>query len=232
VEHRRPVRAASASRVSQPAGIIEPVTDVRVSRPSRRRRVAGGVVALLTVVLAVLFVLGAWNPWRLVALQGTFGNPWFGLFVTAAMAYLALWLLAPVRNEAVQRRGLAARVVAVVAAVIGLLGWGMFGVFYSAQTTELARSADGTRTLVIVARDIDSHQELRVWAGSGWGAREVGVLGLACGSITARFVGTDAVELDTAYGAWRLALDPATGAPREVLGPRCADGPVPATMEP
>jgi len=209
------------------------VTDVAVSRRrSPWRRAAGVIVAVLAVVLAVLFVLGAWNPWRLVALQGNFGNPWFGLFVTAAMVYLALWLLAPVRNEAVQRRGIAARVVTVVVGVIGLLGWGMFGILFTAQTTELARSADGSRTLVVVARDTDNHQELRVWAGSGWATREVGVLGRACGSVTAQFAGTDAVELDTAYGSWRLALDPATGQPREVLGPRCADGPVPATMEP
>jgi hypothetical protein len=196
------------------------------------RRVAGIVLGVAVGATAVLYALGATNPLRLVVLERFFFDPLFGLLVVGVGSILTTWLLAPIRNEATQGRRITVRVTALVIAATGLIGWGVFGVFFNQEITEVARSSDGTRVLVEVARANDPYRwELRVWDGSGLTAREVGSLGEACGGVLgARFVTNDLVELETGYGDWRLALDPATGEPRQVLGPRCPDGPVPARM--
>jgi hypothetical protein len=198
------------------------------------RRVAGVVFGVPVAAAAVLFALGAGNPLHLVLLERYFFDPLFGMIVVGVGAYLALWLLAPVRNEAVQGRRIAARVAALVLAGVGLVAWGIFGVFFNQEIAEVARSADGSRVLVEVVHANNPYRwELRVWDGSGLTAREAGSLGEACGGVqAARFIGNDRVELDTAYGTWQLALDPVTGTPQQVLGPRCPDGPVPATLGP
>lgn len=196
------------------------------------RRVVGTGLAVAVVTAAVLYLLGIGNPLRLAVLERYFFDPLFGMLVVGAGGYLALWLLAPIRNEAVQGRRIVARVAALVLAGAGLIAWGMAGLFFNQEITEVARSADGSRVLVEVAHANNPYRwELRVWDGTGLTARELGSLGQACGNLQgARFVGPDVVELDTPYGDWQLRLDPATGAPLEVLGPRCPDGPVPATL--
>jgi hypothetical protein len=201
----------------------------RVSLP---RRLAGAVLAVATVAAAGLFALGAGNPLRLVVLERYFFDPLFGMIVVGLAGFVAAWLLAPIRNEAVQGRAIAVRVAALVLAGAGLMAWGVFGVFFNQEITELARSADGDRVLVEVAHANNPYRwELRVWDGDGLSARELGSLGEACGGVQdARFVGPDLVELDTAYGVWRFRLDPVTGAPRDVFGVRCPDGPTPATL--
>lgn len=207
------------------------VTGTPVSLP---RRVAGGVVAAAVIVAAGLFALGAGNPLRLAVLERYFFDPLFGTLLIGVAGYLALWLLAPIRNEAAQGRRILARVTTVVVAGVGLVTWGIFGVFFNQEITEVARSSDRSRTLVEVVQANDPHRwEVRVWSGTGLTAREAGSLGEACGGVqNARFVTNDRVELDTTYGTWQFDLDPATGAPKQVFGPRCPDGPVPARMEP
>ena len=196
------------------------------------RRLAGATLAAVVVAAAVLFALGIGNPLRLAVLERYFFDPLFGMIVVGVGGHLALWLLAPVRNEATQGGRIAGRVATLVLAGAGLIGWGIFGVFFNQEVTEVARTADGSRVLVEVVHANNPYRwELRVWDGDGLTAREAGSLGEACGGVrNARFVGNDRVELDTAYGTWRLELDPATGAPRQVLGPRCPDGPIPATL--
>jgi hypothetical protein len=205
-------------------------TAVMVPAPvSWWRRGAGIVMVGATVALGVGFALGAWNPWELVLLKYRFGNPMLGLLILPIMILLTTWVLLPVRNETRQRARIAVRVVAVSFAVLGLFAWGIFGQFYRYHLSELARTEDGTRMVVLVTNDWDNRSNMRVWDGRGLAAREVGVLGLLCGG-TVRFVTNDLVEHSTGFGTWTLALDPATGEPRQVLGARCPDGPVPATL--
>lgn len=207
----------------------------RVAEPvSLPRRVAGIVLAMVVAAAAALFALGIGNPLRLVVLERYFFDPLFGLLVVGVGGYLALWLLAPIRNEAAQGRRITARVAVLVLAGVGLLGWGMAGFLFNQEITEIARSGGGDRVLVEVAKADNPYRvELRVWNGSGLTGREAGSLGEACGGLqSARFVTNDLVELDTSFGTWQFQLDPATGEPRQVLGPRCPDGPIPASMEP
>lgn len=197
------------------------------------RRAIGGGLLVLTAAAAVLFVLGTWNPLHLVVLEYRFGNPMVGLVTVPIGALLGLWLAVPVRNEARQRARLAARVVAGALLAVGLFGWGVFGEHFTFDAEEVARSPDGDRALAIVSdRGLPKTQYLRVWVGSGLTAREAGEIGRVCGSTTVRFLTADRVEIDTSYGTWQVDLDPATGAPRQVLGPHCSDGPVPATLGP
>lgn len=191
------------------------------------RRAAGLVVAVLTAALAVLFVAGVANPWRLVILERHFGNPLFGAFVVAAGAYLALWLLAPVRNEAVQRARGQVRMALAVLGLLALFGWALFGRMFTASYEELARSDDGARTVALVTHATDERQHARVWEGAGLLMRDAGEIGRTCGSVTATFIEADLVEIEAGYGPWRINLDPETGEPQQVLGPRCPDGPQP-----
>jgi hypothetical protein len=197
------------------------------------RRVIGTGLLIVVGVAAVLFVLGSWNPWHLVFLEYRFGNPMFGLMVVPIAGLVALWLGLPVRDETRQRGRIAARVVAVVLAIAGVIGWGVFGDHFSYQAEEAARSADGDRAIAIVSdRDTPPNSYVRVWEGSGLTAREVGDIGRACGPVEVRFVTDDQIALDTSYGDWLIDLDPVTGEPLQVLGADCDAGPVPATLGP
>lgn len=199
------------------------------TRLSLPRRVAGIAVAVLTVALAVLFVAGVANPWRLVVLERQFGNPLFGAFVVVAGVYIALLLLAPVRNEAVQRGRGQVRMAVVVVGLLALFGWALFGRLFAAEYVEVARSGDGSRAVVVVTPATDERQHARVWEGSGLSARDAGEIGRVCGAVTATFVSNDLVEIEAGYGPWRIELDPGTGAPQQTLGPRCPDGPQPSS---
>jgi hypothetical protein len=198
---------------------------------SAARRVIGVGLLVATAVAAVLFVLGSWNPSQLVFLEYRFGNPMLGLLLVPLGALVGLWLGLPVRNETRQRGRIVGRVAAFVLALIGLIGWGVFGNHFTFTAEEVARSSDGGRALALVTdRDTPPRTHVKVWTGSGLSTREVGDLGRVCGPVEARFLTDDLVELDTSYGRWQIDLDPATGGPRQVLGPRCPDGPVPATL--
>lgn len=194
------------------------------------RRILGDIAVVITALLLVLYVLGWWNPWNLVVLTHQFGNPMAGLFLVPVVAFIAFTLRWPVQNEARQRGRIAARVVAVALALAGLLGWGILGQFFQYETSELAVSPDGSRKVVEVTNAWDNRRNMRVWDGRGLTARETGVLGLRCGG-TVVFVTDDLIQHSTGYGDWQLALDPDTGEPQQVLGPRCPDGPRPATLE-
>jgi hypothetical protein len=205
----------------------------RGSRLALARRVVGMVLLAATAVAAVLFVVAIWNPARLVFLEYQFGNPLWGGLIVPVGALIGLWLGLPVRNEARQRWRIAARWTALALSIIGLISWGLFGRSLAMDVEEVARSSDGERTLVIAStRDTVPRSYLRVWVGSGLTAREVGEIGHICGQATVRFITDDQVELQTSYGDWVIDLDPATGEPRQVLGPRCSDGPIPATLGP
>lgn len=194
---------------------------------SLRRRLVGIAAAAVVGGLGLLFVIGVWNPWRLVVAEQYFGNPLAGIALVAVGSYFVLWLLLPVRNEAVQRGRLRVRVVVAVVAVLGVFTWGLFGRLFSASYEELARSDDGNRAVGLVTPDSDERQHARIWEGSGLLMRDAGEIGRVCGTVSARFVATDLVELDAGYGPWRVDLDPETAAPQQVLGSRCPDGPEP-----
>lgn len=185
------------------------------------RRSLGIVAAALALAVVAGFSLGAWNPWHLVAMDHYLGNPAAGLLIFAVLAFIASWLLLPVANEAAQGRRIVLRAGTAVLILVGFFCWGLAGqIFAPPKTTELARSADRDRAVMLVEREND--RQLRLWSGQGMTARDVGSLGLACGHVTARFVGPDEVEVRTSYRDWRLRLDPATGAPLDTIGPRCA----------
>lgn len=194
------------------------------------RLVAGLLVALAVLATATVFVLGFWNPWELVVLRQHFANPWLGTWLVGVGGYLALWLLAPVRVEARQRWRISARVITGVVAVFGLVCWGLFSPLFAYEATELARSDDGERVVVDVTAGGMNERDLRIWEGSGLAAREVGSFGKPCASPQAEFAGPDVVVINQGHGDWQFHLDPETGEPLHVFGPRCSDGPMPATM--
>jgi small-conductance mechanosensitive channel len=207
--------------------IKEPASD----RVRPWRRAVGIAMIVVVVALAVAFLLGMWNPWRLVLLQQRFANPWLGLAVVAAGSYVVLWLLLPVRNEARQRWRITVRVWVAVVAVVGLIVGGILSLLYRYESTELARSPDGERAVALVVTGGLQERDLRIWEGSGWWKREVASLGRPCSRVEAQFAGPDTVVVNQGYGDWVFDLDPRTGAPRQVLGPACPDGPQPATLK-
>jgi hypothetical protein len=199
-------------------------------RISPWRRGIGFLVLMLVVVLAVAFALGAWNPWQLVILQARFANPWLGLGIVAAVGYLSVWLLSPVRNEARQSGRIRVRVLLAVVAAVGLITGGILSLLYRYDATELARSADGQRAVALIVSGGQSERELRIWEGTGLLTREVGSLGRACQRVEAAFLDSDTIVVNQGFGEWTIDLDPETGRPEQVLGPRCPDGPIPATL--
>jgi hypothetical protein len=253
--HRRPVAQRRRHLVAVPqshgchrnliaAGELvwqgEVVTDTDTVGAPRRprstlslaRRVIGVSLLVVAAVAAVLFVLGSWNPWHLVFLEYRFGNTMLGLLVVPVAALVGLFLL-PLRSETRPRGRVAGRVTAFVFSLVGLFAWGLFGTHFTYDVEEVASSDDGERRLAMVSdRDTPPNSHLKVWTGSGLAAREVGDVGQTCGPVQVRFITDDQIELDTSYGTWRIDLDPATGEPRQVLGPRCSDGPIPATLGP
>jgi hypothetical protein len=219
----------------------EVVTDTDTVRAPRRprsalslaRRVIGTALLVVAAMAAVLFTLGSWNPWQLVFLEYRFGNPMVGLLVVPVAALVGLWLGLPLRSETRPGGRIAARVIAFVFSLVGLFAWGLFGTHFTYDAKAVASSGDGERRLALVSdRGTPPTSRLKVWTGTGLATREVGDLGQTCGAVAARFVTDDQVELDTSYGNWRIDLDPATAEPRQVLGPRCSDGPIPATLGP
>ena len=190
----------------------------------------GLLILALAGLLLVLFVVGAWNPWRLVVLSEYFGSPPIGLTVVMALVFAGTWLAYPVRNETVDRGRARVRIVAVVGAVIGGITWGLLGQLFAPTITEVAHSSDNERTVALVERG-DQDRELHLWVGEGMSRRDVGILGPACGHVLVRFLTDDAVQVGTNYGDWEIDLDPATGRPLEVFGPHCASGPRPATLD-
>jgi hypothetical protein len=194
---------------------------VQASRRSLPRRVAGAVLIALAVLTLLLYVLGTWNPGDHVVLARYFGNPLVGAVVFFALAFVALWLLAPVRNEAAQGRRLALRVTCGILLVAAVIAWLLFGPIFAAEYATAATSPSGQRTIAMVDPGTDD-QRLRVWVGRGLGARDVGGLGRPCGMTTVSFRGEDTVHVSTSYGEFDLRLDPATGRPLQTLGPTCA----------
>ena len=193
---------------------------VTVPRSRPLRRAAGIVLLILTVAVAAAYVVGVWNPWRLVVLSRYFGDWPLGVLLVAALALTTSWVLLPVRNEAVQGKRIAVRVFTAIACFLGVVCWGLLGPTFSGTRTVLAQSPDGQRAVAVYERSLDD-RELQVWAGGGLAAREVGVLGPACGTVTARFTTRDYVMISTDYGDFRIRLDPATGVPLDVIGPTC-----------
>lgn len=217
------------------AGHSGPVIDSVQVSPHKRmlrvgRRVVGAVLLIAGAGTAVIFALAAWNPWSLVVLEYRFGNLMLGLLVAPVLLLAGLWLALPVHNEARQRWRILARWLAGAMVLVGLFGWGLFGAHFQFDAEELAR-AEGSGLAVAEVRDRDTSPRIyvRVWSGSGLTAHEVGEIGRVCGAVSAEFVGEHRVEVATTYGDWTIDLDPETGAPLQMLGPGCADDPVPAT---
>lgn len=207
------------------------------SPPSARRigpvRVAVGVVvAVLVALTAVVFALGAWNPWEFVVLKRHFGNLWIGLGLVAVGTYAVIWLLAPIRNETRHGGRIAVRAALAAVAVTAFIVGGLLGPQYRYSANVVAVSPDGDRALAVATIGGLEERHLLVWDGQGLFAREVASLGYPCFRLQARFLSRDVVAVDQGYGEHQIRLDPTTAQPDLVLGPRCPDPPVPATLEP
>lgn len=194
------------------------------------RRVLGVVLFVLAGTALVLFVLGLWNPWRYVVLMRYFSSPALGLVVVMGLACVASWVLLPVRNETTQRGRAVFRIGSAILVVVGLICWGLTGPLFVPGYDVRASHPDGDRAVTIVDRG-EQNREMRVWAGAGLAARDVGAIGKACGHVQIRFQSRDLVWIGTSYGDWEIDLDPSSGRPLEVLGPHCADPPRPATLD-
>lgn len=201
----------------------------RGRRVSWTRRGLGLLLFVLSAVALVGYVLGVWNPWRLVWLSYYFGSPPIGVAVVMGLVCAGSWLALPIRNEAVDNRRIMVRIGTGLIAVGGLLTWGVIGPVFARELTVLARTPEEDRTVALLERS-DRSRHLHVWSGRGLLARDAGRIGPACGNVVVRFRSHDQILLTTSYGDWQIDLDPATGAPRQVTGPRCADGPRPATL--
>lgn len=201
--------------------MTEIATPVSPLRSRVISRLLGAIVAIMAVAAAVLWGLGAVNPWRLVVLTTYFGQPGVGLLVVGVLAVLSARLLVPVVSEARHQWRARVQVSGVIMAVVGLLLWGLMGSLFTPDRTVLARSPQDDRAVVLVVRG-SADQELRIWAGKGFDERDMGRLGPACGQVTARFLERDLVEIESSYGTFQLHLDPTTGAPREDIGEHCS----------
>jgi hypothetical protein len=178
---------------------------------------------VLALLVAVLAVVGTWNPWSLVWLHSQASDPVLGGLIFAVLLLVADWLLIPVRSEAINQGRVRLRVVLVILAVLTVLGFAVtndVGVFrYDVRT--VARSADGTRSVAVVTQL--GGEQLHSMVGSGIGQRDAGSLGRPCGlDVRVHFIGTDEVVVDTVYGTFHLHLDPGTGRPKDRLGPDCS----------
>jgi hypothetical protein len=194
------------------------------------RLLAGILVALVTLATATLYAFGVWNPWHYVVLMEHFNNPWIGTMIVCGGIYLSLWLLTPIRNEARQPWRIWARAFTAMIAVLGFVAWGLTSQLFAYEATEMANSADGQRTVVDVTAGSFNERSIRVWEGAGLLKREIASFGKPCGSVRAEFASPDVVVVNQGHGDWEFHLDPDTGQPLHVFGPRCSDGPTPATM--
>jgi hypothetical protein len=195
--------------------------DATTGRRSTGRRLAGAVAGTLAVLAAVLYTVGTWNPWHYVVLLRHFSNPLLGGLVVFALAFVASWLLAPVRSEAGNIGRMRWRIAFGLGFLASLLGLGLFGPLFAGSYDEVAHSPSGRRAVALVDGGSDD-QRLHVWVGTGLGRRDVGDLGHPCGSVRVTFRGEDGVHVSTSYGEVDLRLDPATGRPRDTLGPSCS----------
>jgi hypothetical protein len=183
------------------------------------RRITGWAAGLLALLMLALFVLGTWNPGKLIVLWRFAGNPFLGAIIVFALALLSSWLLAPVANEAVQVGRTRWRIAFGLGLLVSLLAYGLFGPRFATDYTVLAAAED--RRIVLYNPGTD-FQRLHVWAGAGLGATYVGDLGKPCGATTVTFVGADTIRVYTSYVDVQLRLDPRTGRPLDRLGPTCA----------
>lgn len=191
------------------------------ARPRRRvhpvRLVLGFLLLVVAVAVAAASVAGVSNPWRNVALQIYFGEPvkdvmWFLLLVT-----VAAWLLVPVRSEAEQHGRVWLRWGLLAAFLLTFPCMGLVNGFFHWHYDPVAHTTD--RELVVATQGDSS--ELRIWAGTGLGKRDVGRVGPACGAVRAEFPSRDQVDIKTSYGDFTIHLDPVSGKPRNVIGPTC-----------
>jgi len=190
----------------------------RSSKASPGRAALGWVALALSIVAAVVFVVGSWNPWNNVLLLQYFADPFFGLMVVAGLTYIVLWLLLPVRNETKQRSRVVVRISVVVAAVVGLFGFGLYGThFYDYDSQEIARSPDGERAVAVVQQFGSTDERIHLYEGSGLATADVAELGPACPGNQVTFVDDVTLRIENSYGEFSIRLDPASGQPLEVL---------------
>ncbi|HIW62367.1 MAG TPA: hypothetical protein H9881_07925 [Candidatus Stackebrandtia excrementipullorum] len=183
------------------------------------RKCMGAVFLCAMVLTAIVFGLGAWNPWNNVVLLSYFADPFRGVIAIAVLGYVALWLLLPVRNEAVDRRRLSGRLALIVVAMIGLAGYGLYGThYYDYESREIVRTADGSRAVAMVKRWDYVDPRYHVFTASGVATSDVADIGPVCGAgDEIAFRDNQTIEISNAYGDFVIPLDPGTGQPLDYM---------------
>src|SRR5262245_15450638 len=162
---------------------IHSMTTVEYSPPRQRlswtRRVVGAVVCLTGLIALVLFALDRVTR-DSVFLRSHFENYLTGLGTIIVIGVVALIVLTPVRNSAIQGRRMMVRFLLLALAALLFVGAGLTHGFdfFVYQPTIVASSPDGSRHVALVK--IGTYKELQVFSGSGLGARITGSLGAPC----------------------------------------------------
>ncbi len=154
-----------------------------------------------------------------------FGNPVLGVVVISVLLLVGLFVLLPVRSEAAQHNRVVARIVLIVLLAFSLIVLGFVSVLsvFAYSPTIVGHSPDGRWQVARVNRGDSDRQELHLIRGSGFGAIDVANLGSPCGpTVVVTFQSTDTLLVDTNYGQFTLHIDPVTGKPGNVIGPRCS----------
>lgn len=200
------------------------MTDVPPARSRPTRRVTGVLAAVVSVLLLAVLIWSFVNTRQYVALLTYVANPFGVAFAVLAAAAVAIWLLLPVRNEAVQGRRNVVRWTALVVAVVSGLAFGLtIGMKAFVYQGRVLAHAPGDRyDLALVDRGGENTKQLRVWRGHGLARRDLGSFGDICGpEPDVRFLGPAEFEVSTMYGTFHLRIDP-SGRPANSIGPTCS----------
>jgi hypothetical protein len=198
---------------------------------SSARRVCAVIILVVVAVALPVALVAAWNPWRFVRLMPVSGP------LNAVIACAAAAVLVGIAGGLAIRRRALARIVAVAAPALGVLGCLCGGTLFvldstpapTGDSTVVAVSADGTRELVALEHYAtpDSSIMIRIRSRNGLWSRE-SARDVACfsrhvprsagGFVSARFVEPNGVEVSAGDGTvWTTTFDPHTLMPAQTL---------------
>ena len=185
------------------------------------RRLIGVVIGI--VLLADIVVYGAARILSgNVYLHSHYGNFITGLAVLFACCFVGAIVVFPIRNSAVERSKPVLRVIlfflTLISVVLAAIAHG-FNVFTFTPRI-LATSASGKLEAAMVSNG--RWDELHVFTGSGLHQKDLGNVGAPCNFDKVTFAGDTSMIVESGDETVTIQLDPATGAPLQVLQRTCA----------